>query len=335
MNQQNGNHIGLIRGAEIPSRWEKLLNFVLFAERKDQNQDDLPLLSVTIERGVLLQAELEDRKDISNPNKSKYKRVAPGDIVYNPMRMWQGAVGMSEHEGLVSPAYIVLKPIQDINPKFFHYLFRTPEYTTEAYRNSYGIVDDQHSLRYADFRRMESIVPPREEQDEIVEYLDQKTDHIDEYIVKKRELIDLLETLRRAVINRAVTQGLDDGVEMTDSGVEWLGEIPAHWEKTPLKRVSHLIQSGPFGSQLKANEYVEGQVPVINPSNLTDGRLSADQSRTVLAEKADELKRHQVEKGDILFARRGKLGACALVTNSEKGWLCGTGCARVILDKDS
>jgi type I restriction enzyme S subunit len=309
MKDQKRDPAGLVSAAEIPSRWETLLNFVLFEERSETERDDLSLLSVTIDQGVLHQSELEDKKDISNLDKSKYRRVAPGDIVFNPMRMWQGAVGMSEYEGIVSPAYIVLKPVADVNPKYFHYLFRTPLYTTEAYRNSYGIVDDQHSLRYPDFRRMESIVPPRSEQDAIADYLDQKTAEIDDYVAKKRELVDLLETQRRAVVNRAVTKGLDD-VEMKDSESRFFPKLPAHWDETQLKHLCTDIADGPHYSP----SYVDEGIPFLSVRNVKVDRWDFDDVVYVSqSDYEDFCERVVPEYGDVLYTKGGTTGIARAV----------------------
>lgn len=163
---------------EIPEHWNLLPNIAIFDERVEKGFPDLQLLSVTIGQGIIRQADNETKKDISNEDKSNYKRVCVGDIAYNRMRMWQGAVGESKYEGIVSPAYIVLKPKVEMNVRYFHYLFRIPHYISESYRNGYGICDDQHSLRYTNFKRMLSIFPPVEEQNDIVSFLDIKVNSI-------------------------------------------------------------------------------------------------------------------------------------------------------------
>lgn len=180
---------------KVPKHWELKLNKYLWTERKVSNCMDEKLLSVTIKKGVISQSELlksSSKKDSSNLDKSKYKLVMPDDIAYNKMRMWQGAVGVSKYRGIVSPAYIVLKSRMDINPRYYHYLLRTPKYIEESYRNSYGICDDQLSLRYEDFKRMTNIIPPKEEQDQIVKYLDSKLLKIKRFIKAKKKHIELL-----------------------------------------------------------------------------------------------------------------------------------------------
>jgi type I restriction enzyme S subunit len=172
-------------------------------------------------------------------------------------------------------------------------------------------------------------VPKPSEQRAITAFLDCETAKIDGLVARKERLIELLHEKRAALITRAVTGGLDPSVPMKDSGAEWLGNIPAHWEVKRIRDVAQDLQTGPFGSQLHANEYESGGYPVINPANLRAGRLVPDEECTVSDVAAERLAHHRLRDGDILFARRGELGRCGLVTNKEEGWLCGTGCLRL------
>lgn len=162
----------------------------------------------------------------------------------------------------------------------------------------------------------------------IADYLDRETAKIDALTSAKERLLEVLDEKRRAVITLAVTRGLNLDVPMRDSGIEWLGEIPAHWEVVRLKSVTHSLQTGPFGSQLHAEDYVDNGIPLINPAHLKDGRIFPDPKVTVDDETAERLAIHKLEVGDIVFARRGEIGRCGLVTEDEVGWLCGSGSLR-------
>jgi type I restriction enzyme S subunit len=168
-------------------------------------------------------------------------------------------------------------------------------------------------------------LPPLPEQRAIASFLDQETTSINALIAKKERLIELLREKRTALISHTVTKGLDSTVPMKDSVVEWLGEIPGHWEMKRIRDVTELLQTGPFGSQLHSSDYVSNGIPVINPSHLKDGRIYPDWDCTVDDEIGFRLVRHALYEGDIVFARRGEMGRCALVTEIEVGWLCGTG----------
>lgn len=190
---------------ELPEGWQLLPNIAIFQERIERGHINEELLSVTIKKGVIRQTDVDIKKDSSNEDKSKYKLIKIGDIAYNKMRMWQGALGYSDYQGISSPAYVILKPKMKINPRYFHYMFRTSYYTNYSKRFSYGIVDDQLSLRYTDFKRMYSILPPLEVQNSIVDYLDKKNNEIDKFIRNKERLIELLEEERKEMIDKVIT----------------------------------------------------------------------------------------------------------------------------------
>ncbi|NLM30991.1 MAG: restriction endonuclease subunit S [Methanomicrobiales archaeon] len=179
------------------------------------------------------------------------------------------------------------------------------------------------------------LVPPLPEQHAIAAFLDRETARLDALIGKKQRFIELLEEKRQALITRAVTKGLDPDVEMKDSGVEWLGEVPAGWAISRLGLISESLQTGPFGSQLHASEYIEDGIPVINPSNIQDGTIVPDPKCTVGDNTLKRLIRHRLTTGDIIFARRGDMGRCACIARETEGWLCGTGSIRIRLNESA
>ena len=223
---------------KIPSHWKVLPNRILFEEVKERDHPEEQMLSVTIKRGVIRQNELLDgssQKDSSNLDKSAYKQVKPGDIAYNKMRAWQGAVGVSEYQGIVSPAYVVERPRNRVSSNFFHFLLRTPGFAKEAERWSYGITSDMWSLRPEHFKMIYSCLPPLPEQIAIVRFLDHADRRIRRYIRARQKLIALLEEQKQAIIHQAVTGQIDVRTgkpysSIKDSGVEWLGEVPKHWQ---------------------------------------------------------------------------------------------------------
>lgn len=246
----------------VPAHWKIMPNRALFHEVKDVNHPDEPLLSVTITRGVITQETLlaeSSKKDSSNADKSKYKLVQPGDIVYNKMRAWQGAIGVSKYRGIVSPAYIVVRPRQDVDPQYYHYLLRTPAFVREAERWSYGITSDMWSLRYEDFKQICCISPPINEQHHIARFLDYYIQRVNRLIGAKQRRIDLLNEKKQAITQRAVTRGLNPGVRMKPSGVEWLEAVPEHWTVLPLKRLARMKS----GESITSLHFIDrGRYPV-------------------------------------------------------------------------
>lgn len=229
---------------EVPEHWEVLPNRALFTEVRERDHPEEQMLSVTITKGVIRQqALLADRskKDSSNQDKSAYKRVRPGDIAYNKMRAWQGAVGVSDYQGIVSPAYVVQRPRKCVHSRFVHYLLRTSAFAKEAERWSYGITSDMWSLRPEHFKMIYGCLPSLAEQAAIVRYLEHADRRIRRYIRAKQKLIKLLEEQKQAIIHRAVTRGLDPNVRLKPSSVEWLGDVPEHWEVTRVKSEFHCL----------------------------------------------------------------------------------------------
>lgn len=286
--------------SQLPHGWQLLPNIAIFQERIDRGHINEELLSVTIGKGVIKQTDVDIKKDSSNEDKSKYKLIKIGDIAYNKMRMWQGALGYSDYQGISSPAYVILKPKMKINPRFFHYMFRTTFYTNYSKRFSYGIVDDQLSLRYTDFKRMYSIVPPFEVQNSIVEYLDKKNEEINRFIKNKERLIELLDEEKKTFISNTVKN-------------DFL-RTPSHWKKTKLKYAISRIGDGLHGTP----EYVpESDYYFINGNNLINGKIEIGDSAKPISEA--EYRKHKKDLGEntVLYSINGTIGNAAFY-NGEK-----------------
>ena len=227
---------------------------------------------------------------------------------------------------IVSTGFAVIRP-RAIGSSFAAYGFQAPYFVDSVVANSVGV--SYPAINPDDLVRLTVTCPTDEEQRAIVAFLGHETAKIDALVAKKERLIELLQEKRTALITRAVTKGIDPDATMKDSGVEWLGEIPSSWETKRIAELADSLQTGPFGSQLHAEDYVTGGIPVINPANLVSGALVPDLDRGVDNATGARLAHHKVLEGDILFARRGDIGRCGLVENQQEGWLCGTGCLRM------
>ena len=235
---------------DVPKHWAVLPNRAIFTEVNDRDHPDEQMLSVTITAGVIPQRALltdSSKKDSSNQDKSAYKLVRPGDIAYNKMRAWQGALGVSDYHGIVSPAYVVERPREGADPRYLHYLLRTPAFAKEAERWSYGITSDMWSLRPEHFRVIYGCLPPLPEQTAIVRFLDHKDRRIRRYIAAKKKLISLLNEQKQAIIQHGVTRGLDPAVRLKPSGVEWLGDVPEHWDIRRIRTCVESVTAGLWG----------------------------------------------------------------------------------------
>ena len=149
--------------------WKEVRLGEVFDERNETNCDSLPLLSITGDKGVIYQSE-SDKRDISNEDKSKYKRICPNDIGYNTMRMWQGRSALSELEGIVSPAYTIVTPKESINVRFMAMLIQQPRIVYSFWTHSQGLVSDTLNCKYPDFSQVKVTIPSKDEQTAVAEF---------------------------------------------------------------------------------------------------------------------------------------------------------------------
>lgn len=219
---------------KIPSHWDiikaKYMWDEVFSFSENGSED---LLSVSQYEGIT-QAKNESRSE----SLKGYKKVAKDNLVINIMLAWMGGLGVSAYNGIVSPAYCIYRLKKASNPQFMHYLYKTPMYLAEFARHSTGVIPSRWRMYTDDFGQVPTLIPPIDEQDKIVSYLDKVTSKIDEAIAQQRKMIDLLDERKQIIINNAVTKGLNPHTSMKDSGVKWIGEIPEHWE---LKQYRHLF----------------------------------------------------------------------------------------------
>lgn len=297
----------------IPTHWDlKKIKFVFWNRNENNNPiKSENLISLTIEKGVIPHSEKTGGGNKPKDDLTKYKLVYPGDIVLNSMNVIAGAVGISKYFGVVSPVYYMLIPKDlDHSNEYFHHLFRTETFQKSLYGLGNGILikqnEDTGKLNTIRMRiPMDKLgdqfipVPPAEEQKLIAKYLDKKTNQIEMMIEKIQKKIDLLIEKRTSLINHYVTKGLDPNFEMKDSGIEWIGEIPRHWEVTRLKYHGEVL----IGLSFDKDDVVdEGQgTLVLRSSNVQNGQVNFSDNVWVNTDVPDKL---FVQKGDILICSR-------------------------------
>ncbi len=300
--------------ADVPSHWQVVANRALFRARQEAGEDGLPVLSVSLHTGVSDDEQNEEenaRTRTRMADRTSYKRVRPGDVAYNMMRAWQGAIGAVRTDGLVSPAYVVAAPTAALNPAYFEYLYRTGWLIGEMNRASKGITDFRKRLYWQEFKQLSTVVPPREDQDRIVAFLDQKISEIDAAIAKKERLTELLFEQQFNTINHVVTQGLDINAPRQPSKEQWLDSYPAHWQ---LMRIKHVLSAIVDTEHKTPPMYEEGPVLVVRTSNVKGGELTyANAKFTDEKTFSRWTRRATPEAGDILFTREAPAGeACVL-----------------------
>lgn len=193
---------------QIPAHWEVHRNFTLFRETKNAGNAGLPVLSVSIHSGVSkeeLSEEENIRSIIKIEDRSSYKEVRPGDIAYNMMRAWQGGIGAVHTHGMVSPAYVVARPVVGLVADYFELLYRTPAFIRQMDASSKGITDFRKRLYWDDFRNCLTIAPPKAEQEEIIRYSSDISEKFHHATSLKQSQITALREYKTSLINAAVT----------------------------------------------------------------------------------------------------------------------------------
>jgi len=179
---------------EIPSDWSLETIRAVTQLKSEKGQPNLQVLSVYREYGVIPKDSRDDNHNATSLDTTGYKVVNEGDLVVNKMKAWQGSMGVSEHKGIVSPAYITCRVDADrVYPKFLHYLLRSQQYIGVYNALSYGVRVGQWDMHYEDFKHIPLPLPDRTCQERIATFLDRKTAEIDEAIAKKQRLIELLK----------------------------------------------------------------------------------------------------------------------------------------------
>ena len=227
----------------IPSEWKVVRFKHLFRERDERSTTgDETLLSVSAYTGVKPRSEITEPGEYLSRAETliDYKLTFQNDLVINIMLAWNRALGVADQGGIVSPAYCVFKPNGLVNPSFIHYALRSNEYVSYFKAHSTGVVDSRLRLYPDVFLSLNFTLPPQTEQSAIVAFLDRETGKIDALVAEQERLIALLKEKRQAVISHAVTKGLNPNAPMKDSGVPWLGEVPAHWNGILLKQVARI-----------------------------------------------------------------------------------------------
>lgn len=225
---------------EIPQNWKVRKIKYNFRRNELKNPGNLPVLSVYREYGVIPKDSRDDNHNVTSEDTSKYKYVHIGNLVINKMKAWQGSMGVSDYTGIVSPAYYIYEINEDeIYRRYAHILLRNV-YKDEFRRISSGIREGQWDLPANGFENIYIILPSFVEQQRIADFLDEKCAEINNLASDIEKQIEILEKYKKSVISETVTKGLDPDVEMKDSGIEWIGDIPQAWDTIKIGHIFSL-----------------------------------------------------------------------------------------------
>ncbi len=311
----------------VPAHWEvRRLKFLLNEQDSRSTGGQEQLLTVSQYTGVTKRPELASGSgpDTRAETLVGYKRVNINDLVVNIMLAWNGSMGVSAFKGIVSPSYCVYRFSKGAFPQFFHYLLRSPIYKAYIRAFSTGVVDSRLRLYTENLFSLFGILPPLPEQRAIVRYLDHVDDRIRRYVTAKEKLIALLEEERQTVIHRAVTRGLDPNVPLKPSGVQWLGDVPAHWEVRRLRTVAAMRVSN-VDKHVRDDELpvrLCNYVDVYKNDQITQAISFMDATAT-----PDEVEKFRLHQYDVLITKDSEtwddIGVPALVMEPADDLIAG------------
>ena len=326
--KSSGNHWT----GKIPVTWKMKRVKSLLKERNEREHRSEPLLAATQSQGVVLKEKYDNRTVLPSNEVDQFKLVRQGDFVIS-LRSFQGGIEYAYDQGIISPAYTIIGVNDPSNTQYLTKLFKSRPFIENLSTCVTGIRQGQN-IDYERLQVQTIPIPPPEEQAAIVRFLDHADEQIQRYIAGKERLIALLEEERQALVQQAVTRGLDPNVRLKPSGIEWLGEVPEHWEVVPFKRRVG-FQEGPG---IMAADFRESGVPLLRISCLRGPVATLDGCNYLDPDVVHARWSHfAIKEGDYLLSasastRRGLLG------DFESGQLCplhGYHSALVCLAKDS
>ena len=289
---------------DLPAHWEVRRGGWLFRkmDRPIRNDDEVITCfrdgTVTLRKNRRTDGFTESLKEIG------YQGVRKGDLVIHQMDAFAGAIGVSDSDGKGTPVYSVCQPTQHSDPFYYAHIVREMARSQWILALAKGIRERSTDFRYSEFARQELPLPPLPEQRAIVRYLDYVDWRIRRFVRAKGKLIALLEEEKQAIVNQAVTRGLNPTVPLKPSGVEWLGDVPEHWETL---RVGHFskVGNGSTPSRGNAAYWTDGVHPWLNSSSVNQGTITrADQFVTDLALRECHLPR--LRPGNVLVGITGQ-----------------------------
>ncbi|OKQ17566.1 restriction endonuclease subunit S [Vibrio antiquarius] len=313
---------------DIPKHWDVVYSKWLFSERKVKAQPTDEMLTASQKYGVIPQKvfmDLEQQKVVQvQKGHDILKQVKKNDFVIS-MRSFQGGIEFCDYDGAVSSAYVPLESRNNGYSTYFKYLFKSKPYI-QALQATTNLVRDGQALRFTNFTQVRLPLPTESEAQCIGTFLYHETAKIDTLITKQEKLIELLKEKRQAVISHAVTKGLNPDVPMKDSGVEWLGDVPEHWDVTKFSYAIDFLE----GPGILAADFHDEGVPLLRIQNVKEVFVT-DNFKTYLdplkvKEKWDHFR---VEKGDLLISASASTGLISEVDERTVGAVPYTGLIRL------
>jgi len=302
-------HSGIEWIGMIPKEWKVNKIGNLYKVRNEKVSDkDFPPLSVTM-NGVVPQ--LETAAKTNNGDDRKLVRI--GDFAINSRSDRRGSCGISLYDGSVSLINTILTPRNSMNSQYYNWLFHTELFADEFYKWGHGIVDDLWTTKWQEMRNISIVSPSLSEQQRIADYLDKVCGEVDEMTALQEKMIEELKAYKQSIITETVTKGLNPNVPMKNSGIDWIGEIPEHWNLIHFYK-TNWIRARLGWKGLKADEYTETGYPFLSAFNIINDKLIWEDLNFINQDRYDESPEIKLSTGDLLLVKDGAgIGKCAVV----------------------
>lgn len=301
---------------EIPVEWAIEPLFTKFTEGKNKNKLGKERNLLSLSYGKIIRKDIDSKDGLIPENYNGYNIVSAGDIIIRPTDLQNDKrslrTGLVRENGIITSAYIDLKPTFAVESRYYHYLLHAYDECKVFYNMGNGV---RQGINYSLFSKLPVIVPGKNIQGKIADYLDSKCSKIDAIIEKQQAIIEKLKEYKLSVITEAVTKGMNPDVEMKDSGISWIGTIPADWEVVPLKKQLRSI----VDYRGKTPKKTLGGIFLVTAKNIKNGIIDYELSKEyVSSSDYDEIMHRGIpEIGDVLFTTEAPLGQVANVDRTD------------------
>lgn len=285
--------MSILDAIDVPGNWKRYPLGRVAPRVQESGQPNLEPLSVFLDVGVVPRATRSDNHNQLGENLEKYLVVRPGDIVFNKLRTWQGGLGVSRHEGIVSPAYFVCRPSAQFDSRYLHYQLRSVPYLQELTRISKWMPPSQFDVGWEELRGLPLVAPDRAVQEEIADFLDAEIGRIDALNEKRRRMVVLLEERWSSVVRSVISQ------------LTPVMPLKRRWRITDCKH--------------RTPTYIPDGYPVVSPGDTTAGRLDLRRCHRFVSEDdlVDLTEGRQPRRGDIIYSRNASAGIASYVDTDE------------------
>lgn len=298
---------------EIPEHWEVKKGKNLFKKEERPVRDNDEIITCFRDGEVTLRSNRRTDGFTNAMKEVGYQGVRRGDLVIHNMDAFAGAIGVSDSDGKSTPVYSVCTPKDEADANVYYYAYLLRSYALGGVIQSLakGIRERSTDFRYKEFGDLFYQHPTIQEQQSIAAYLDQKCGEIDELITLQEEMITKLQSYKQSVITEAVTKGLDKNVPLRDSGIEWIGAIPEHWEVIKIKNAFNIISGATPKTDNMA--YWDGEITWITPADYnTEDKMISSGKRNITLAGLNSCGTSIVPEGSIIFSKRAPIGLVAI-----------------------